>query len=138
MAWLPCQRDRKWIFPVIWGFFRNLFLKNMFSLLEGALLPPNPKGRETLGWDSPKSKLYYLNFWLVLTLWKTLLEEKTVTEELGESHPLPDICQCGMKLTNNIKISTRVDCFWIKTNLANWTLLKHNIKSQFFQPQISI
>ena len=40
-----------------------------------------------LGWDSPNSKFCYLSFWLELFKIKTLLVEKTVIEELGESQP---------------------------------------------------
>ena len=40
-----------------------------------------------LRWDSPRSKLYYLCLWLAIFQWKTLLEEKTMIVELGESWP---------------------------------------------------
>ena len=40
-----------------------------------------------LGPDSPTIKLCYLSFQLVAFLLKTLLEEKTVIVELGESQP---------------------------------------------------
>ena len=36
------------------------------------------------------------------------------------------------------QISTRIDCFWFKINQANWRIVKNIIKSQFFQPQISM
>ena len=39
------------------------------------------------GWDSPTLKLYYLSLWQSLFQWKTLLVEKTVIVELGESWP---------------------------------------------------
>ena len=37
------------------------------------------------GQDSPTSKLYSLSLWLGLSQWKTMLVEKTVIVELGES-----------------------------------------------------
>ena len=40
-----------------------------------------------LGWDSPTLKLCYLCLWLALFQLKTLLEEKSVIVELGESQP---------------------------------------------------
>ena len=40
-----------------------------------------------LGWDSPTLKLNYLSLWLALFPWKTMLVEKTVMVELGESRP---------------------------------------------------
>ena len=40
-----------------------------------------------LGQDSPSLKLYYLSFWLSFFQWKTLLVEKTVIIEHGESQP---------------------------------------------------
>ena len=40
-----------------------------------------------LGQDSPSLKFYYLSLWLSLLQWKTLLVEKTVKVELGESRP---------------------------------------------------
>ena len=40
---------------------------------------------EHLGLDSPTLKLSYLSLWLALFQGKTLLEEKTVIVELGES-----------------------------------------------------
>ena len=33
------------------------------------------------------------------------------------------------------QISTRIDCLWVKTNQANWTLVKNIKKSQFFYPK---
>ena len=39
------------------------------------------------GWDSPTLKLYYLIFELGLFQWKTMLVEKTVIVDLGESRP---------------------------------------------------
>ena len=39
------------------------------------------------GWDSPTLKLCYLSFLLLTFQWKTLLQEKTVIVELGESQP---------------------------------------------------
>ena len=42
---------------------------------------------EWQGQDSPSLKLYYLSLWLSLFQWKTLLVEKTVIVELGESWP---------------------------------------------------
>ena len=53
-----------------------------------------------LGQDSPSLKLYYLSLWLSLFQWKTLLVEKTVVVELGESQP------CRLNCLNfNIKTS---------------------------------
>ena len=37
--------------------------------------------------DSPMLKLCYLSLWLALFRWKTLLVEKTVIVEIGESQP---------------------------------------------------
>jgi hypothetical protein len=42
---------------------------------------------EFQSWDSPKLKFCYLFLWLALSQWNTLLEEKTVIVELGESQP---------------------------------------------------
>ena len=39
------------------------------------------------GWDSPTLKLYYLRLQLSLFQWKTMLVDKTVIVELGESQP---------------------------------------------------
>ena len=42
---------------------------------------------KSLGQDSPSLKLYYLSLWLSLFQWKTLILEKNVMVELGESQP---------------------------------------------------
>ena len=39
------------------------------------------------GWDSPTFKLYYLSLKRAFFQWKTMLVEKTVIVELGESRP---------------------------------------------------
>ena len=39
---------------------------------------------------------------------------------------------CKGPFTFITQISTRIDCFWFKTNQANWRIVKNIIKSQFF------
>ena len=48
---------------------------------------PQPNINKLQGQDSPRLNLYYLSAWLALFQSKTLLVEKTVIVELGESWP---------------------------------------------------
>ena len=58
------------------------------------------------GQDSPSLKLYYLSLWLSLFQWKTLLVEKTVIVELGESRP----CKIpGLKYIQTVIYSLYID-----------------------------
>ena len=51
------------------------------------------------GWYSPSLKLYYLSICLPLFHWKTMLEEKTVIVDLGESLPR-SVWYSGQHITN--------------------------------------
>ena len=69
---------------------------NAVRLLNGLEFGHHSKSRlkcqifwyfRALAWDSPTFKLYYLSPWLGVFQWKTMLVEKTVRVELGESRP---------------------------------------------------
>ena len=62
----------------------NLFLhsKQFFNKMQTLHFICRNQGR-----DSPTLKLSYLSLWVALFQGKTLLEEKTVIVELGESWP---------------------------------------------------
>ena len=85
------------VFDSLWNRISIVYKFDIFDILKGSLNVPIEKflrlewyqelTNTVLGQDSPTLKLCYLSFQLVTFLLKTLLEEKTVIVELGESQP---------------------------------------------------
>ena len=68
------------------------------------------------GWDSPTIKLYYLSLKLALLQWKTMLVEKTVIVELGESQPWIIVIIIA-KIWNLLSSSC---VFYLDTKITYW------------------
>ena len=121
--------------------FTNKHYNFAFKDLAGTYSMKNSSRRENCdrwawwitlqGWDSPTNiKTLLSKFWLVLFQWKTLREEKTVIDELGELHPRPQ----GWDSPTNIR--TLLSKFWLV--LFQWKTLQEEetVKADFgeFQP----